>query len=235
MRVTVHQPEHIPWLGFFHKLNMADTYVILDNVQFRKNYFQNRNKIRTSEGWIWITVPVSRTLDTRIMDVTIVPEPRWKKKWLDSVSFSYKKAPYFDLYYKEIELTVNREFEKLSDLNISLIRTLCKFFGIKTELLLASSISPKGTSSDLILDICRKVAAKQYISGVSGKEYLMLDQFKEEGIDVTFQDFHHPIYKQVYEPFMPCMSAADLLFNHGDKSLDILNGRGVEVMKEIFL
>lgn len=235
MRVTIHQPEHLPWLGFFHKLNMAEIYVILDNVQFRKNYFQNRNKIRTSRGWIWITVPVSRTLDTRIMDVTISRQPRWKKKWLDSISFSYKKAPYFDRYYKEIELAINREYEKLSDLNTSLIRTLCKFFEIKTQFLLASSISPEGTASDLILDICRKVDAKQYISGVSGREYLMLDQFKQEGIDVIFQDFHHPIYKQAYEPFMPCMSAADLLFNHGDKSLDILNGRNVEVMKEIFL
>lgn len=235
MRVTIHQPEHLPWLGFFHKLNMADTYVILDNVQFRKNYFQNRNKIRTFDGCIWITVPVSRLLDTRIMDVTIFRESRWKKKWLDSVSFSYKKAPYFGRYYKEIELAVNREFEKLAELNIALIRILCKFFGIKAQLLLASSISPEGTGSDLILDICRKVGAKQYISGVSGREYLTLDQFKQNGIDVIFQDFHHPIYKQVYEPFMPCMSAADLLFNHGEKSLDILNGRGVEVMKEIFL
>jgi len=91
-----------------------------------------------------------------------------------------------------------------------------------------------GKGSDLILDLCRNLGAKRYLSGISGKDYLNLDDFKKEGIRVEFQEFHHPIYRQLYEPFLPTMSVIDLLFNHGNKSLDIINGIGVPVLEEVF-
>ncbi len=235
MRITIHQPEHMPWLGFFHKINMADVYVVLDNVQFSKNYFQNRNKVRTPDGWTWVTVPVNHSIETLIRDVIIAADPRWKRKWQDTVNYTYKKAPFFDHYFERLHNLINESWRNLSDMNVALIRLLSEFLRIKTRFFHASELDVSGKGSDLLLAICKKVGAKYYLSGISGKEYLKLHDFETENIRVIFQDFHHPIYKQLHEPFIPCMSVIDLLFNHGERSLDIINGIGVPVMEEVFL
>lgn len=235
MRVTIHQPEHMPWLGFFHKIAKVDKLVILDNVQFSKNYFQNRNKVRTPEGWTWLTVPVNRSIETLIKDVAIANDPRWKRKWLDTIYYNYKKAPNFDRYFEGLSNLINEGWGKLSDLNIALLSFLSAFLNIHTEFVLASELNVNGNGSELLLDICERTSADSYLSGISGKEYLDLKKFQNTDIEVIFQEFHHPIYKQMHEPFIPCMSVIDLLFNHGDKSLDIINGIGVPVMAEVFL
>lgn len=235
MVVTVHQPEHLPWLGFFHKAYRADCIVILDNVQFRKNYFQNRNKIRTREGWQWITVPVSRSLNTLIKDVAISDEPRWKEKWWNAVYLSYKRSKFFDRYEKELRGILDASAGNLCALNVSLLNFVFKALGINARMVFASELGTEGRAGELILDICKKIKADAYFSGISGKEYLDLDAFKSAGISVSFQEFHHPIYTQLYSPFMPCMSAIDLIFNHGPASMNIINGEGVEVMAELFL
>ena len=235
MRVAIHQPEHMPWLGFFHKISMADAYVVLDNVQFRKNYFQNRNKIRTSNGWTWLTVPVNYTIETLIKDVDIASDLRWKKKWLDTIYFSYKKAKYPHYYFEQVHKVLNENCSNLSNLNISLIKLLCKFLEIKTNIIFASQLNVEGKGSDLLLNICKKLRATTYLSGISGKEYLRLTDFAREGIKIILQDFHHPIYEQLYKSFIPRMSVIDLLFNYGNKSLGIINGIDVPVMEEVFL
>ena len=235
MVITIHQPEHLPWLGFFHKASQADSIVILDNVQFRKNYFQNRNKIRTQDGWQWITVPVSRSLETMIKDVAINDEPRWKEKWWNAVYLSYKRSKYFDQYEKELQKILDSSTGNLCALNVALLKFVFKALGIKADTVFASKLGAEGKAGALILDICRKMKADSYLSGISGKDYLDLEAFRNAGISVTFQEFHHPIYRQLYEPFMPCMSVIDLLFNYGPESPEIINGRGVEVMEELFL
>ncbi|MBF0557351.1 MAG: WbqC family protein [Nitrospirae bacterium] len=234
MRITIHQPEHLPWLGFFHKMSGADRFVLLDNVQFSKNYFQNRNKARTADGWTWLTVPVSRTIDTLIKDVTISDDFRWKRKWKDTICYAYKKAPYFDKYFESIDNVMSNSSNNLCDFNVALIKCLAGSLNITTDLIMASELNSKGSGSDLILSICKEVGSSSYVSGISGRNYLKLDEFETAGIDVEFQEFHHPVYKQLYGPFIPCMSVIDLLFNCGDKSLDIIKGIGVQVMEEVF-
>lgn len=235
MRITIHQPEHLPWLGFFHKVSKVDIFVILDNIQFRKNYFQNRNKIRTAKGWIWVMVPVSRELKTIIRDVKIAEDIRWKDKWWNSICLNYGGSKYFDKYSTDLRKLVISASDSLCALNISLIEILFKFLGIKTKIIWASQLNLKDKGSDLILDICKKLNADEYISGISGKEYLRTEDFDKENIRVIYQEFHHPIYKQLYEPFLSCMSTIDLLFNYGEKSLDVIHGKGVSVMEEVFL
>jgi hypothetical protein len=227
----------MPWLGFFHKINMADVFVILDNVQFRKNYFQNRNKIRTKEGWQWITVPVKREdLHKSIKDVRISYEnPRWKKKVLQNIYFNYSKAKFFESYWKDLSSIFNENHALLVDLNVKLIRYLVEKLGIHVKIVFASSLDVAGEKSELLLNICKAVGAKVYISGISGRDYLNFDEFKKNDIEIIVQEFHHPIYKQLHEPFIPCMSVIDLLFNHGNESLSIIDGVGVPVMKELFL
>lgn len=234
IKVTIHQPEHLPWLGFFHKLSLSDIFVILDNVQYRKNYYQNRNKIRTDQGFMWITVPVERHLKTLIKDVKIVQDKRWKKKWWDSIRCTYNKASYFNNYAEKLHDIINKEEDKLINLNIEIIRFICGILNIKCQFIKASELSVKGKREILLLNCCKELNAGTYISGVSGREYLEVEKFKNEGIKIIFQEFYHPIYEQLHNPFKPCMSVIDLILNYGPKSSAILMGKNVEVMEDIF-
>lgn len=235
--MTIHQPEHMPWLGFFDKVRQADTLVILDNVQFEKNYFQNRNKIRTQNGWAWITVPIAKARhDILIHEVKIAPGKKGEGRNWKLIGSAYRKAPYFEKYAEDIGKIYLSEWGKLSDLNITLINYLLKVLGIERDVVIASKLGiqlGKG-GTEVNLNICRELNADTYLSGISGKDYLDEERFNKEGIKVIYQEFYHPIYKQVYEPFIPCMSVIDLLFNHGDKSLDVLAGIGVERMDTLF-
>lgn len=238
MRVTIHQPEHIPWLGFFHKVNMADTYVVLDNVQYRRRYFQNRNKIRTKSGEQYITVPIIKeSRDTLLIkDVRIFNNNRrWKHKNIGSVFTAYSKSKCFKDYFDKFQEIYLKEFELLIDLNLEFIKYFVRTLGIGTKVMRASSLNINGRKGDLILNICKKLNAETYITGISGCDYLNMKDFEKAGIEIVYQEFHHPIYKQLYKPFIPCMSIIDLLFNYGDKSLDVIKGVDATVMDKIFL
>jgi len=174
MIIAIHQPEHMPWLGFFDKISRADTFVVLNNVQFRKNYFQNRNRIRTVNGPVWITVPVKRTLETPINEVILANDIDWKRRWWNSVYLAYKRSRCFDNYAERIKKILDAGTDHLADLNISLIKSLCEFLGIKTNIMLASELGVNGKGSGLLLAICKKLGATSYLSGISGKEYLKM-------------------------------------------------------------
>lgn len=233
MKLTVHQPEHLPWLGFLHKAAMADVMVLLDTVPFRESYFQNRNRIRDSKGMIWLTVPVltKHRHGQLIKDVRIATgHSRWNQKYWKSMAWCYQKAPHFNLYREAFEeLLLKCDSEYLVDLNLRAIQLLFELFRIPTKLIRASDLDlerPEG--GDLILEIAQKLKASTYISGISGiagkgKEIEPL--FIENGIRVLYQNYYHPIYQQCHQPFVPFLSAVDLLFNHGDQSPDILAGK----------
>ena len=237
MVVTIHQPEHLPWLGFFHKMMGADVFVLLDNVQFRKNYFQNRNRIRTPNGSQWLTVPLQKApLDTNICDTVIGHgDGKWCRKAVRSVEQCYSKAQYFKDYFDDFTQIYQDPGRHLSEFNTRLIRFLMSALGIKREILMASEMGVGGKRGDLLLAICQVLEADIYLSGISGREYLDLERFAKAGIAVSFQEFHHPIYPQLYAPFAPCMSSLDLLFNCGPASQDVIMGRCVEVMDKLFL
>lgn len=238
MIVAIHQPEHLPWLGFLDKARQADRFVLLDHVQYRKQYFQNRNRIRSSEGLIWLTVPVRiKGRHTQaINDVIIDNEgnPRWRWRCLQLLVHCYRKTPFFSRYTGFFEELYRRRWERLVELNEVIIRYLLETFSIPVPLVRSSELGVTAHKSDLNLEICKKVGATLYLSGVSGQEYLDLEKFRREGISVRFQEFHHPVYRQLHEPFVPCLSAVDLLFNHGPRSLDILCGIDVPVLEETF-
>ena len=238
MRITIHQPEHLPWLGFFHKINMADAYVVLDNVQYCRRYYQNRNKIRTKDGWRWISIPLAKGERDKLLikDAAIFNDNEiWRKKNLESIRHSYCKSPFFGSYWNGFRKKYEKDYKNIGDFNLSLINLLFKLLGIRKEIYLASQLNTGSKQKgDLIFEICKTLGATTYISGISGKEYLPEGVFKENNIEVFYQEFHHPIYKQLYKPFIPCISVIDLLFNHGGKSLDIINGKDVPVMDELF-
>ena len=179
MKVTIHQPEHFPYEGFFQKMNEADLFVILDNVKFRKNYFQNRNKLVNRQGkeeWFGVSVPKKST-SLQIKDVVVVNDSinNWKKKVLSKLQHNLK-----------IDLSSVYSFEKLIDINVASIKWCREKLKIKTPMIFASELNVTGTKTDLLLDICKKTNAETYISGPSGKEYLDIKMFKENNIDVEF-------------------------------------------------
>lgn len=240
MRVTIHQPEHMPWLGLFHKISQSDVFVALDNVQYRHKYFQNRNRIRCASGSVWMNVPILRKGKRyNLIKDTLInnSETRWRQKSLNALSLNYGKAPFFSKYFDYFNRLYSQDWELLIDINLDIIKNCLDFLGKKVGIIRASDLNLESTGSRLVLDICIAFKADVYISGISGiagkgKEFEGV--FSDHGIKVIYDEFHHPIYKQVYDPFIPCMSIVDLLFNHGDKSLDIINGVDMPVMQEIF-
>lgn len=236
MIVTIHQPEHLPWLGFFDKMRQAQLFVLLDNVQYRHKYFQNRNKIRSANGETWLNVPVlTRGRREQLINEVEIDnrEVRWREKCWVSISLNYRKAPFFEKYCNFLKDLYEKEWHLLSDLNEYIIRYITGELNLNVKLVKASELPVSGSGERLILDICKELGAKTYISGISGiagRDREFEPEFLEEGIEVVYQQFYHPIYKQVYDPFVPCMSVIDLLFNYGDKSLDVLKGIGVERM-----
>lgn len=231
MIVTIHQPEHLIWLGLVDKISQADIFVILDTVQFEKNYFQNRNKIRTNtnEGWKWLTVSVvKKSFDTKIKDMEISYNDDWTKKYLNILRESYKKAEFFSNYYPKIEGLILEKNKYLTDLNFKLIKFVLESFGVSDKKIIRSSEMDlpeiKG-GTEVNLSICKKLSAETYLSGRSGKDYLDTKPFSYNNIKVIFHEFNHPEYKQLYEPFIPYMSSIDLLFNYGPEAKDILWSR----------
>jgi hypothetical protein len=224
MVIAVHQPQYIPWLGYFHKIAKCDSFVFLDNVQYKTREFQNRNRIRTDKGWMWLTVPVVTKDGCRIRmaDVEIDNTMPWQRKHLGSIKTSYATAPYFKEYYGFFEDTFQRQWLKLSDLNVHITRFVMGQLSITTPIVFESELNVITPKTQRIIDICRKMNADIYLSGVGAKEYLEESLFPEQRITLYYQHFDHPEYKQCFEPFMPYMSVIDLLFNHGPASKDIL-------------
>lgn len=219
MRVAIHQPQFLPWLGYLDKIDQADLFVALDNVQYKKTEWQNRNRIRTPQGWQWLTVPVLQTFRQRIMDTTINQTVDWRGKHLRTIERHYRRAAYRDRFLEGLREVYRRPWERLSDLNLAVLKWLLEAFGIKTPLRFASEMTLREEPTDRLIDICRGVGATHYLSGVSGPAYMDMPRFEASGVRLEVQDFHHPVYPQCYNPFIPGMAAIDLLFTSGDDAL----------------
>lgn len=219
MKVSIHQPEHLVWLGLLYKIDMSDVFVVLDDVQFTKNNFQNRNKIRIKNTFGWLTVPVkNHSLDTMIKDIEIAEDNKWRAKYLNTIIMNYGKAKYFKDYFPDIQEIINKKHKLLADLNIDLINFALKVFGISDKKIIFSSslnIDQALKKTDLLVQICSSLNATSYISGAGGREYLDINSFIKNGIEVEFIDFKTPEYKQTQEDFVSGMSFVDYLFNAG--------------------
>jgi hypothetical protein len=215
--VTIHQPECLPWLGLIEKISDADFFVCLDTVDFEKNYFQNRQYIRTPTGKLLLTIPVESHNHKPINQVKMVVGTKWQEKFLKTVFQNYKNAPYFEKYYHEFAYIINQPYESIGHLNYAVLNYLLKCFQINTPKVLASELNIDSTlrNSELLAAICERVKADVYLAGPTGTDYLDLRYFDRLGIYVHYHKFNHPVYKQLYHGFEPGMSSIDLLFNEG--------------------
>ena len=225
MIVSINQPAYLPWLGYFHRVAASDRHVVLDSVQFEKNSFTNRNRIRTREGSTWLTVPVStkgRFGDLVIRDLEIADDPRWATKHWATLEASYRKAPYFAAHAPFFEDTYHRPWKKLNDLAAHITAYLLEAFGIATPLVTSTDLGVGGAKDELVLNLCQATGATVYLSGPLGRDYLRPELFEAAGIEVRFDDYRHPEYRQAHPGFEPAMAAVDLLFNYGPASREVL-------------
>lgn len=218
MKVTIHQPEHLPWLGFFNKMSMADVYVILDNVQYTKGNYQSRNKIMGTNGPQWLGVPVSTKgwKESTIHDMKFAEDgvKNWKRKYLNTIYLSYHRHPYFDKYYPYFDELMEKGYEYLCDFNVDIIMQFAEWLDIHPRFIRASELRTEGKKNDLVLSICKALNADVYISGAGGRNYMRIEDFEKVGVSVAFQHFDHPQYHQEKNNvFVPYMSTLDLLFN----------------------
>jgi hypothetical protein len=226
MRLAIHQPEFMPWMGFFNKMALADEYVIFDHVQFKKRYFENRNRIVSARGEInFITVPVlNKECIQPINRVEIDNSRDWKRKLLKSLMHNYSKAQYFEEYYADLEQRiVNKKFDSLIALNMMFINFFREHLDIKTPMVYSSALDVSSfRGSDLILQICLKEKTDTYLCGSSGRDYLKQDEFKQKNVNIEWIDYKSPHYKQTCDQFVPNLSTFDLLVNEGPGSKEII-------------
>tara|TARA_B100000029_G_scaffold296048_1_gene289339 strand:- start:7051 stop:7758 length:708 start_codon:yes stop_codon:yes gene_type:complete len=216
--ISIHQPEYLPWIGFFKKIVDSDIFIIYDDVQFEKKDWQNRNVICGKNGTILLSVPVKSHLNSKIHDVIIDNEKNWMQKHLKSILFTYSSTPFFDEMQDLITNVYTKSFEKLVDLNIEIITLLLNKLNITTKIYRSSELKISNNDPNRILSICRKFNAGKYISGTNwAMKNLNKSSFENYSIELELREFVHPVYNQLNPKFTPNISVIDLLFNEGEK------------------
>lgn len=223
--ISIHQPNFIPWIGFFYKILKSDLFVILDDVQYSKNSFINRNKIKTPQGEHWLTIPVVKSgkFGQTISECIIHNKPEIFPKILRTVESNYKKTPHFNEHYESFKEIFYNSNDRLSDLNTELIKWALKIVEVGTPLVFSSQLNGvDGISTDRLVSICKELHATEYLSGFGGVKYQEEELFNANQIKLITTKFKHPVYEQVWGNFISNMSIIDLIFNHGRFSTDIL-------------
>lgn len=213
--VAIHQPNYLPWIGYFHKILRADTFVYLDSVEFNSDSLTHRNKIKTPDGEHLLTVPISGSSSADIANLEIDTSKRWQRNHRKSIEVHYTNATYFDEFEDLISIYEDYEWTNLAELNITIIDHLIDTLGIETELIRSSDMSVGGSKTELLVDICETLSADVYFSGSGGRDYHDESLFDEAGIDIVYQEFTHPEYPQQFGEFIPKLSFIDALFNVG--------------------
>jgi hypothetical protein len=223
VKVAIHQPQYLPWLGYLAKWAAADLFIFLDTVQYEKNGWQNRNRIKTRQGPRWLTVPIHAHLGMTIAEVAVDAAQPWPRRHLAAIQHAYATAPCFERYRASLAELYARDWTRLGPLAVASSEWLARAVGITTPALLASRL-PVHTSDPTgrLVDLCRAVGATTYLSGRDGVRYLDGRRFAEAGIAVLQQRYEHPVYPQLHGDFAPFLSGLDLLLSCGDEALGTL-------------
>lgn len=226
IRVAILQSNYLPWKGYFDIIHEADLFIFYDDIQFTKNDWRNRNKIKTSSGPAWLTIPVGGDLNQLISEVTF-QDLRWPKKHWKSICQYYSRAPHFKRYQDFLEeVYLKRQWTHLSELNQYLIRHIAgEFLGIKTEFRDSKEFEVQGKNQERLLDLLKQTGANSYISGPSAKNYIDEKEFEKAGIRLSYISYDgYPEYPQFFPPFSHQVSILDLLFQVGPEAPDFIWG-----------
>jgi len=232
MKAVVLQPTYLPWMGYFGMIDIADVFVFYDDTQFVKQSWQQRNRIKTSSGPLWLTVPVVRSFGQKINEVKVNNNTKWSERHWKSIKYDYSKAPFLNDYIQVFEEIYSKEWTYLIDLNITIIKEITRILGLKTEFVFSSELKAEGTKTDRLINIITEIGADEYVSGPAAKSYMDVERFAREGISLYWYEFEHPVYPQLYGDFIAYLSVIDLLFNVGEESLELIRKGGEHALKK---
>jgi len=228
--VAVHQPNYMPWLGYFDKMLACDDFIFLDDALTSNNSFINRNRIKQHGGELWLTIPCRQHLSDPINQVTYA-DAKWPKKHLKTIQQYYGKAKYFKDYFPTLEAILTAPPAKLAELNIKLIRQFADWLGIRCATHLSSDLRPEGTSDDRLVSLVQLLRGHVYLSGKGGANYQSEEKYRQAGIRLVYQSFRPPTYPQLGGEFVLGLSVLDLLFNCGPDARGILEASGREAQE----
>lgn len=219
MIVAIHQPNYLPWLGFFDKIKKSDCFIFMDNVQYPRRSWVNRVKIKTKGGEKLLTVPlqVRGNYHEIIKNMRIFDEEPWRKKHLLTIEHNYSKAKYYTKFFPEIEKIITGKQERICELNISLTKLVCEIIKLKPSFILGSTLNAEGSGTDLLINMVKAVGGDTYLCGGGASGYQEDEKFTNAGIKLIYQDFKHPEYPQLYGEFIAGLSCIDWIFNTGAK------------------
>ncbi len=223
-KVAILQSNYIPWKGYFDIIGMVDEFIIYDEVQYTKNDWRNRNKIKTSAGIQWLTVPVYQKKLSQKISETEVSHPHWAKKNWQTIQGNYSKAAHFKSFSQPFEeFYTTTRLTSLSEINVALIRIINDILGIKTRLTDSKSYAMSGDPTERLVGICQQAGADIYLSGPAAKDYLREEVFHRTGIVIEWMDYSgYPEYPQIYPPFTHQVSVIDLIFNMGSDAASFM-------------
>ncbi len=225
MIVAIHQPHYLPWTRYVDKIARSDVFVLLDSAQYTKNGWQNRNKIKCAQGWMYLTVPVLGAFARPISEVRINNQARWREKHWAALCTNYSRAPFFGHYREYFEPIYRGQWELLHGLSVHVLKSLLSALGIRTPLVRSSALGVSGRGTELLADICVRLGATAYLSGdYAAGNHLDMRVFRERGIAVQLQGWQCQEYRQQHMQagFVTDLSIVDLLFNEGEGSLAVL-------------
>lgn len=222
MKIAIHQPNYLPWIGYFDKLDQVDKFVLLDTAIHSKSGFINRNKIKTPQGELWLTVPL-KNKEMPINELQIANDLNWQSRHWKAIESNYRKSSFWALYSEGFEQIYNEKWNTISLLNLALIMHIKNLLNIKTELLMASDFEwDFGSGNTRNMNIVNYLDGTIYVSGVGARNYNNETEFTENDIKLIYQDFNHPKYEQRFGEFRPNLSIIDMLFNCGPETMEII-------------
>jgi len=224
-KIAILQSNYIPWKGYFDLINLVDEFIILDDVQYTKNDWRNRNLIKTGHGLKWLTIPVQQiSLGQCIKDIEIC-DNKWSKKHWTSLSQAYSKAKYFHEYKEIFEyLYMETKYKYLSDVNYQFIIAINNILKIKTRIRRSTEFHSTARKTGRVLDICKQCNATEYVSGPAAKAYFDLEMAERENIKITWMDYNnYKEYSQLYSSFEHNVTVLDLLFSTGPNAMEYIN------------
>ena len=227
MKCVINQPNYIPWRGYFHQISKADVFVFYDDVQYDKHGWRNRNRIKTANGPVWLTIPVLKKGVVKnhipIKEIFIDWSQDWAHKHWKTIEQAYGKTPFFEVYSSTLKEFYACRFDKLADLTIQLTILIAEVLGISgTKFVRSSSLEPTGTKTNRLLDVLKQLGATHYISGPAAKSYLEEAKLADAGIVTEYMIYDYPVYSQLYPPYDAQVSILDLIFMTGPDALKFI-------------
>jgi hypothetical protein len=232
MIVAAHQPHYMPWLGYLDKMAKADLFVVMDDLQFEAQNYQNRQRLKLAGGPTWLTVPLfhgsqADSILDKLISSSQSPKQHWQHRHWNTILTNYRNAKFFDRYADELHEVFQRRWEHLIDLDLHMLQLARRWLDIDTPVVRSSEIGLEGTKTDRLIDMCHKVGARCYLTGAGGSTgYLDVEKIGRTGVGVIWQQFTHPVYAQRYPNlgFASHLGFLDIVLNCGPASRDLLFG-----------